>query len=513
MEAKSSSFSEWLHIREDFKEPLSANSSLPALYADLAAHRSSNKASFEASVEWWRKLLYSACMEGVLSGPNSSSLTTKGKEPEISTTDRLTLHVNQALLDGLTVDEVGRPLGLGTVIMELQQKKEIVERKQFLSSRTPFKRPSLGSSSRVSPALSSRAASLAMAPLTWAISQLSLSLGFGESSSDASEEDWEKSKGNWVVLENVEMVAEAILAAHHSSPRLSALDCLFSRRTFIEELVKPAFAATVSDSSLAKPSPSESDLEVLLKYLARDRRVALVDKEVIKLELERGTIETDSKISEHERGIVDVRDTHAKVEKQIEEIEKRIKERQSKVEKCLKENSRSQALSYLRSRKTLEALLEKRVGTLETLHGVLVKIEQAASDVEIMKAYETSTASLKTLLGDARLQPDRIDANMDEMQETLANADEVRQAIDLGAQGMRQASGVEEPDEAEMEAELLALQKEVETEKRDESDKHDAQKAQDTLHNAPVPPQNNTGQQSTSVAESNPVSKEAIAES
>ncbi|PWN37494.1 uncharacterized protein FA14DRAFT_114188, partial [Meira miltonrushii] len=437
-------------------------SSLPALYADLAAHRSSNKASYEASLEWWRELLSSACLAG----------------PETSTADRLILHVNQALLDDLSLDDVGRPLGLGTVIMELQQRKEVIEMKQFLSSRARFKRPSLGHHLQKSTALSSRAASLAMAPLTWAISQLSLSLGFGESSSDASDEDWEKSKGNWVVLENVERVAEAVLAAHRSSPRISALDCLFSRRTFVEEVVKPAIAATLPDSSTAKSSLSESDLEVLLKYLARDRKVALVDKEVIKLELEHGSIEPESKITEHEKGIMDVRDTHAKVEKQIEEIEKRIKERQSKVEKCLKENSKSQALSYLRSKKTLEALLEKRVGTLETLHGILVKIEQAASDVEIMKAYETSTASLKTLLGDARLQPDRIDANMDEMQETLASADEVRQAIDLGAQGMRQASGVEEPDEAEMEAELLALQKEVETEKKDRIAEQDAQKAQ-----------------------------------
>lgn len=40
----------------------------------------------------------------------------KGKEPEV-TRDRLVLHVDQILLDELTVDDVGRPLGLGTVIV------------------------------------------------------------------------------------------------------------------------------------------------------------------------------------------------------------------------------------------------------------------------------------------------------------------------------------------------------------------------------------------------------------
>lgn len=119
----------------------------------------------------------------------------------------------------------------------------------------------------------------------------------------------------------------------------------------------------------------------------------------------------------------------------------------------------------------LESLLDKRVGALESLHGVLVKIEQAASDVEIMKAYELSTSSLKTLLGDARLQPDRIDSSMEAMQDTLANADKVRQAVEAGQEGMRRAAGIEE-DQDEMEAELAALQQEVEREGT-QTERHD----------------------------------------
>lgn len=160
---------------------------------------------------------------------------------------------------------------------------------------------------------------------------------------------------------------------------------------------------------------------------------------------------------------------------------------------------KEQALSYLRSRKALEELLQKRMGALETLHGVLVKIEQAASDVEIMKAYEMSTSTLQTLLSERRLQPEHIDANMDKMQETLADAEEVQLAIQAGNEGAQHAAGVSDMDEQEMEAELAELQREVEKEKEQEARKgetvsqgqveyaSEASKAQDPVEAAPGP--------------------------
>ena len=42
-----------------------------------------------------------------------------------------------------------------------------------------------------------------------------------------------------------------------------------------------------------------------------------------------------------------------------------------------------QAKSYLRSKKALQDLLVKRVGSLETLEKVILGIEQAAGDLEV----------------------------------------------------------------------------------------------------------------------------------
>jgi len=250
-------------------------------------------------------------------------------------------------------------------------------------------------------------------------------------------------------------------------------------QTFLSQLVNPALSqlAEVKDpEGSSSIYCSNLDLRVLIKYMERDRGVAVTDGKVVKLE----HIEDEkmNAITEEERGIVNVKDTYARLESQVEEIEKRIKERQAKVETALREKKREQALSYLRSRKMLDELLEKRTRSMETLHGVLIKIEQAANDVEIVKAYEMSTTSLKALLSNAKLQPEHIEASMDQMQETLADADEVRRAVEMGNEGMRRAAGEEELDDGEMEAELKRLELENERE-REEEEKRRASKLAD----------------------------------
>jgi charged multivesicular body protein 7 len=102
----------------DFQDPSSSSSPLPALYADLAAHRNSNRSSFEASIDWWARLLFKAALLGVQPGSGPKATTSgKGKQAESKSgdADRLVIHLNQQLVEECTIEEVGRPLGLGTV--------------------------------------------------------------------------------------------------------------------------------------------------------------------------------------------------------------------------------------------------------------------------------------------------------------------------------------------------------------------------------------------------------------
>ncbi|KAG8772014.1 hypothetical protein FRC12_003300 [Ceratobasidium sp. 428] len=124
--------------------------------------------------------------------------------------------------------------------------------------------------------------------------------------------------------------------------------------------------------------------------------------------------------------------TASKLQEQVDEIQRRIEERAEKINSMLRKKQNDLALSLLRSRKQLEALLKLRLGALETVQTALMKVETAAGDVAIMKAYETSTATLKELLADPRLQREHIDQTMENMVDALADHKEVEEAIALG---------------------------------------------------------------------------------
>lgn len=91
--------------------------------------------------------------------------------------------------------------------------------------------------------------------------------------------------------------------------------------------------------------------------------------------------------------------------------------------------SEAKARSYLRTRKQLEDVHAKRVGALETVNELLLKIEQAVGDAEIMRTYETSAHTIRRILADPVLQPERVDKTMDELAESVARQDEVQSAI------------------------------------------------------------------------------------
>ena len=79
-----------------------------------------------------------------------------------------------------------------------------------------------------------------------------------------------------------------------------------------------------------------------------------------------------------------------------------------------------------------------------------------------MKSYESSTATLREILAHPLLQREKIDETMDAMAAANADAREVQDAIQLGAEMAQGDAGV---DDTDLEAELAALAQQVEDEK------------------------------------------------
>lgn len=109
-------------------------------------------------------------------------------------------------------------------------------------------------------------------PLWWALEQLEI-----VKAEDAYTETelWQRVTGDYAVLELVEGAADAVMRAREAEGGFGVADGLYDFEGF-----KAAFATKVN----AYGPLTDLDVRVLVKFLQRDRKVVVVDKEVIVLE-------------------------------------------------------------------------------------------------------------------------------------------------------------------------------------------------------------------------------------
>ncbi|KZT26511.1 hypothetical protein NEOLEDRAFT_1177512 [Neolentinus lepideus HHB14362 ss-1] len=402
-----------------------STSRLQALYADFSRQKQSNPTSYRSNVDWWRHTLETIVSEG-WQGEGYS--------------DRLVLHASPSLADIFRYEGVGKPLSLSTVVTELCDSKAYIPLQYFLTSTQSIY--DHGS-------LPLRIASYVLGkPLWWALQQVGIVDG-DQSRSESDAQKWRKVKGDYVVVDLVEKAAEAVIARQRCGEGISLADVLYSPGSF-----KARFKDVLPDMPL-----SELDIKVLVRYLERDKRVLVMDKEVIKFV---DTISTEpSQVTAVDHGVLELKTAVENLQAQVDDLQKKIDERTRNASDALRQKRKQIAVSHLRSRKQLEELLSKRLGSLTTLQSTLLSVETAIGDVEIMRSFETSTATLKSILSHPSLQREKIDETMDVMAAATADAQEVDAAIRLGGDMVQAELGVDE-DELEKELEQMARDAQLE---------------------------------------------------
>ncbi|KZV97027.1 hypothetical protein EXIGLDRAFT_608524 [Exidia glandulosa HHB12029] len=411
-----------------------------ALYSDISRKKQSDPASYNSTVAWWQRTL--------------QDLVARGLQGESS--DKLVLHVDSDLLESLRWQKAGKPLSLGCAIGETRgAPPDLIPLGMFMDARQSIYTPS---------SLVYRvAATMVVRPILWALEQFSIVGGEESRGADAI---WKSVRGDYVVLPNLEKAADAVIARQAEKPQISLASSLYSLHSFRTEF---------ADCALPGVTLSDTDIKVLIRYLSRDKRCIVADKEVVKF------VEVDStatSITEVDRGVLEMQMAVERLETQVEDIRKQIAQRTERIATALRAAQKTLAMSYLRSRKQLEDLLSKRLGALDTLQSQLSAIERAVGDAEIMQAYETSARTLRTALQNPLLQRERVDATLDDMAEALADQREIDDAIRAGE------AGVVDADEDELAKELAGLVDEVQREeksKTEHEEKEEARKSEEEL--------------------------------
>ncbi|KAM5535167.1 hypothetical protein V8D89_011103 [Ganoderma adspersum] len=413
-------------------------SRLKSLYSDFTYQKHSNPTSYASNVEWWRRTLETTQLQGWLS--ESHNRSSAGASP-----DRLVMHAyGVALADKFRVEGVGKPLSIPTVIFELCDSKALIPLSEFLGASRSIYDPGW---------LPYRIASAVVGkPLWWALGQLGVvdnhDAPFGDSGTT---ERWKKIRGDYVSVGLLEGAAERILEQQRQKNSGHVADQLYNVESFRAEFASVAF----EDAPL-----SGLDLKVVLKFLERDKGAIIVRGEVIKFVGE--STDQASEVTTVDTGILALKTSVEKLQAQVDNIQQRIDDTTRQISDALRQKRKEIAMTRLRARKQLEEVLKKRLGSLEVLHSALLRVETSASDIEIMKSYESSAATLRAILAHPLLQREKIDETMDALAAANADAREVDDAIQVGAD---LAHGESSVDDSELEAELAALVSEVEIEK------------------------------------------------
>jgi charged multivesicular body protein 7 len=266
--------------------------------------------------------------------------------------------------------------------------------------------------------------------------------------------------GRVVLLENLEMAGKEV--ARRGEGLKGRVERIFS---------KEAFRESFGDVLGTEHELSEVDVELLLKFLVRDKGFMAYDGQTIKIKAPNERV--PSAITTEDTTIASLKSLIKDLDIQTTVLTRRVDELSLTAKEAVGRKNRVSALAALRSKKLAETTLTKRHATLAQLEEVFASIEQAADQIELVRVME---ASSKVLIGLNKEVGgiERVDDIVDELREQMSKVDEVGNIItEVG-----QVSAV---DEEEVDDELESMEREerekreaIERAKRQEKEKQEA---------------------------------------
>ncbi|KAG5792022.1 hypothetical protein H9Q69_008928 [Fusarium xylarioides] len=421
-------------------DPSFSRSRLAARYSDFRSQRTLNPDGYQANISAWRQALSDLVANGKISHRGSSP-------------DHFVLKLDDSLLRSLEYKEFGQPLALGTVVREATAGRDFIPLQDFEKSQQSIYQRSW--------------AGLPWNVMSWTLRQLGVV--------DPARGDDELPTGQYVIVKNMEAAAREL--GDLMAGKASRFDRVFNRAQF-----QKAFSAALVKSQHL----TDSDLDVLLKFLSRDKEVIEYDGETIRI---RGS-EEQSGITKEDAAIASLKELTESLKHQTDLLNTRIDELSQTAKDAVTKKNRVAALAALKSKKIAETSLATRYATLNQLEEVSAKLEQAADNVQLVNVMEASSgalASLNAQVGGA----ERVDVVMDRLREQSSATDEVSAIL---------AESTGEPiDETALDNELEAMEaqereKEEEKTKRKEAeeqkarDEREAAEAQKKLNELPDVP-------------------------
>ncbi|EHK15820.1 uncharacterized protein TRIVIDRAFT_39874 [Trichoderma virens Gv29-8] len=425
---------------------------LPALYSDFRSQKTLNPDGYHANISAWLAALARLASEGLLSRQGSKS-------------SALVLDLDESLRRSLDSKQFGQPMALGTVMNEALAQKDLIPLQSFLQSNHNIYQQSWSQ--------------VPWNVMGWTFRQLGVI--------DPTRGEDKIPKGNYVVMKNVETASREL--GEKIAEKAPRFDRVFTRAQF----------QALFTSVLAKEQRlSDTDTDVLLKFLSRDKDMIEYDGHTVRIR-ESGEARG---ITEEDSSIASIKELASSLEHQIDLLNERIDELAQEAKNAVLRKNRVAALAALKSKKRAESSLSTRYATLHQLEEVASKLQQASDQVQLVKVMESSAGALKSL--NAQIGGvDRVESTMDILREQMSATDEITAIL-------AEPTGTI-VDEGEIDEELEAMEeeeraKEEEKQRRREAAK-EAAKAMKELDELPSVP---TGDAPEIVEPSSPTKETGI---
>nr|AVP12664.1 charged multivesicular body protein 7 [Testudinalia testudinalis] len=178
--------------------------------------------------------------------------------------------------------------------------------------------------------------------------------------------------------------------------------------------------------------PTDIDLHVVLQQLQTDRKILLQqinDKEALVKFCKEGEKEVKP-IEDIELSLYNIIKVQRDLEKQIESLSEKCDSHTQDAKVYVREGKKKMALQCLRRRKAVGKVIDKKSHSLDILHTMLLKIQDAANNEMVLKAYKAGVSALKSTSQTVNI--DKVENVMDDLQEVLEDQDEINRTLSAG---------------------------------------------------------------------------------
>lgn len=329
------------------------------------------------------------------------------------------LDVDERLARALESKQFGRPLCLGVVVAEAVAAKDIVPLKEFLTAKeSVYHRPW----TVLSP----------WALAGWVARQLGVA------------EMWRGRRGDRVPVGRFVVVKNAEEAGEGFARAVQGVESRFERIYSVAQFRREFAGRLVEGRRL-----SGTDVDVLLRFLDRDKGVVVYDGRTVKIRAG-----DDTTLTEEDEGIAQLKELLGYLTHQTEVLSTRVEELGETAKQAVVKKNRVAALAALKSKKLAETTLAARFNTLSQLEETANKIQQAADNVALVRVMEGSGEALRRL-NSAVGGAEGVEGVVERLRSQMDTADEVNSILTDA-----EAAGGVVVDEGEIDDELAVMESE-----------------------------------------------------